>query len=93
MFTFEGVKEGKVTCCGSGPFIGILFVPKTVQILSCGGRRGVKEFRECENVREYVFFDFSHPTERANKQLAQLSWSGNSGVKGSFNLKALFESY
>ncbi|KAH7547011.1 hypothetical protein FEM48_Zijuj01G0261700 [Ziziphus jujuba var. spinosa] len=76
-------KEGKVACCGSGPYRGIL---------SCGGRRGVTEYYLCDNVNEYVFFDSSHPTERAYKLLAQLAWSGEPSVTGSYNLKALFES-
>ncbi|KAF3450554.1 hypothetical protein FNV43_RR06641 [Rhamnella rubrinervis] len=46
-----GFKEGKVACCGSGPYRGIY---------SCGGRRGVKEFELCQNVSEYVFFDFGY---------------------------------
>ena len=80
----EGFKEGKVACCGSGPYRGIS---------SCGGRRGVKEYELCDNVSEYVFFDPTHPTERAYQQLAQLTWSGNSSVTGPFNLKALFGSF
>ncbi|KAF3451970.1 hypothetical protein FNV43_RR08066 [Rhamnella rubrinervis] len=76
-------KEGKVACCGSGPYRGIL---------SCGGRRGLKEYELCDNASKYVFFDSAHPTERAYQQLAQLSWSGKSSVTGPYNLKALFES-
>ncbi|KAF3450557.1 hypothetical protein FNV43_RR06644 [Rhamnella rubrinervis] len=76
-------KEGKVACCGSGPYRGIF---------SCGGRRGLKVYELCDNPSEYVFFDSAHPTERAYQQLAQLSWSGNSSVAGPYNLKALFES-
>ncbi|XP_060675719.1 GDSL esterase/lipase 1-like [Ziziphus jujuba] len=78
-----GFKEGKVACCGSGPYRGIL---------SCGGRRGVTEYYLCDNVNEYVFFDSAHPTERAYKLLAQLAWSGEPSVTGSYNFKALFES-
>ena len=80
----EGFKESEVACCGSGPYRGIS---------SCGGRRGVKDFQLCQYVSEHVFFDSTHPTERAYQQLAQLYWSGNSSVTGPFNLKALFESY
>ncbi|XP_015901887.1 GDSL esterase/lipase 1-like [Ziziphus jujuba] len=78
-----GFKEGQVACCGSGPYRGIW---------SCGGRRGVTEYYLCDNVSEYVFFDSSHPTERAYEILAQLAWSGEPNVTGSYNLKALFES-
>ncbi|KAK9281953.1 hypothetical protein L1049_004862 [Liquidambar formosana] len=77
-----GFKEGKIACCGTGPYGG---VP------SCGGQRTVKEYELCENVSEYVFFDSSHPTERANQQYAELMWSGTPNVTGPHNLKALFE--
>ncbi|KAH7547018.1 hypothetical protein FEM48_Zijuj01G0262400 [Ziziphus jujuba var. spinosa] len=59
---------------------------------SCGGRRGVTEYYLCDNVSEYVLFDSSHPTERAYELLAQLAWSGEPSLTGSYNLKALFES-
>ncbi|KAL6134769.1 hypothetical protein ACLB2K_066997 [Fragaria x ananassa] len=36
-----GFKEGKSACCGSGPYGGIY---------SCGGKRGVTEYRLCANV-------------------------------------------
>lgn len=78
----EGFKEGKVACCGSGPYRGIS---------SCGGRRGVKEYELCDNVSEYVFFDSAHPTEKAYQQIARLFWSGNSSATGP--LKSLFQSY
>ncbi|XP_048329643.1 GDSL esterase/lipase 1 isoform X1 [Ziziphus jujuba] len=77
-----GFKEGKVACCGSGPYRGIL---------SCGGRRGVREFYLCDNVSDYVFFDSGHPTERTNEILAHLAWSGGPNVTGPCNLAALFE--
>ncbi|KAH7547008.1 hypothetical protein FEM48_Zijuj01G0261400 [Ziziphus jujuba var. spinosa] len=77
-----GFKEGKVACCGSGPYRGIL---------SCGGRRGVREFYLCDNVSDYVFFDSVHPTERTNEVLAHLAWSGEPNVTGPYNLAALFE--
>ncbi|XP_015902184.3 GDSL esterase/lipase 1 isoform X3 [Ziziphus jujuba] len=78
-----GFKEGKVACCGSGPYKGIL---------SCGGKRDVAEYYLCDNVTEYLFFDSAHPTERANRLLAQLAWSGEPNITGPYNLKALFES-
>ena len=60
----EGFKESEVACCGSGPYRGMS---------SCGGRRGVKEFRLCDNVSECLFYDSGHPTERAYQQFAPLS--------------------
>ncbi|XP_059458285.1 GDSL esterase/lipase 2-like [Corylus avellana] len=77
-----GFKEGKIACCGSGPYRG---TP------SCGGKRSVKEYELCENASDHVFFDFGHPSERANQQFAKLMWSGTPDVTGAYNLKALFE--
>lgn len=39
----EGFKEGKTTCCGTGPF-------KAMN--SCGGRKTVKEYQLCDNAQE-----------------------------------------
>ncbi|PON62544.1 SGNH hydrolase-type esterase domain containing protein [Trema orientale] len=78
-----GFKEGKVACCGNGPYRGIF---------SCGGRRGVKEYYLCDNVSEYVFFDSAHPSERVYKQFARQSWIGKLSLNGSQSLKDLFES-
>ncbi|TQD77599.1 hypothetical protein C1H46_036871 [Malus baccata] len=78
-----GFKEGKVACCGSGPYRGVY---------SCGGRRGVKEYDLCDNVSEHLFFDSAHPTEMAYEQSAKLFWSGTPDFTAPYNLKALFES-
>ncbi|KAF7151358.1 hypothetical protein RHSIM_Rhsim02G0226600 [Rhododendron simsii] len=76
-------EEGKSACCGSGPYRGVI---------SCGGKRGVKEFELCSNPSEFVFFDAGHPTERLNKQLAQQMWSATTpSIVGPYNLEALFE--
>ncbi|PRQ51719.1 putative carboxylesterase [Rosa chinensis] len=77
-----GFEEGKVACCGSGPYRGIL---------SCGGERGIKEYYLCPNASKYVFFDSAHPTERVNQQFARLFWSGTPNSTAPYNLKALFE--
>jgi phospholipase/lecithinase/hemolysin len=79
----KGFKEGKNACCGSGPYGGIY---------SCGGKRGVTEYRLCANVSEYVFFDSFHPTERVYQQVSELWWNEtpNAGEPYS-NLKELFE--
>lgn len=76
-----GFEKGKVACCGSGPYRGIL---------SCGGR-GAEEYQLCDNPSDYLFFDGGHLTEKANNQLAKLMWSGNSTVIWPYNLKTLFQ--
>ncbi|XP_031274220.1 GDSL esterase/lipase 1-like [Pistacia vera] len=77
-----GLKESMRACCGSGQYRGMS---------SCGGKRGVEEYELCDNPQEYLFFDFTHPSEKANKQIAQLLWSGTPDVTGPYNLKKLFE--
>lgn len=77
-----GFEQGKVACCGSGPYRGTF---------SCGGERGIKEYYLCPNASEYVFFDSVHPTERVNQQFAKLFWSGTPNSTAPYNLKALFE--
>ncbi|XP_018451864.1 GDSL esterase/lipase 3 isoform X2 [Raphanus sativus] len=76
-----GFKEGKMGCCGSGPLRGIN---------TCGNQMG-HSFELCENVTDYLFFDASHLTEKAHRQLAELIWSGPPNVTGPYNLQALFE--
>lgn len=82
--SFEGFKEGKKACCGTGPLRGIN---------TCGGRvLGPSQGYElCENVADYLFFDSFHLTEKAHRQIAELIWSGPSNVTGPYNLKTLFE--
>ncbi|XP_059458058.1 GDSL esterase/lipase 2-like isoform X2 [Corylus avellana] len=75
-------KEGKMACCGTGPYRGIP---------SCGGKRSVKEYELCGNASEYLFFDSIHPSEKTNEQLAKLLWNGNLDVTWPYNLKALIE--
>ncbi|OWM76403.1 GDSL esterase/lipase 1-like [Punica granatum] len=77
-----GFKEGKEACCGSGPYRGRS---------SCGGRNGETEYELCANPSEYVFFDAGHPSEKVNKQVAELMWSGSTEVIGPYNLEALFK--
>ncbi|XP_010462303.1 PREDICTED: GDSL esterase/lipase 3-like [Camelina sativa] len=78
-----GFKEGKKACCGSGPLRGIN---------TCGNRMGPSQSYElCGNVTDYLFFDSSHLTEKAHRQIAELIWSGQPNVTGPYNLKALFE--
>ncbi|XVF74240.1 hypothetical protein PTKIN_Ptkin13bG0094400 [Pterospermum kingtungense] len=77
-----GFKVADVACCGSGPNRGIL---------SCGGKRGVKEYELCSDPTEYLFFDPAHYTDKANYQIAELMWSGSPNYTGPYNLKALFE--
>lgn len=82
-FCRKGFEEGKVACCGSGPYRGFF---------SCGGKRGVAEYELCDNVTEYVFFDSAHATERLYRQFAKQFWSGPAYSTAPYNLKALFES-
>ena len=80
--TFSGFKEADIACCGSGPYRGIN---------SCGGKRGVTEYELCSDPSEYLFFDSSHLSDKANNQIAELMWSGAPNITGPYNLKALFE--
>ncbi|CAA0293389.1 unnamed protein product [Arabidopsis thaliana] len=78
-----GFKEGKKACCGSGPLRGIN---------TCGYRIGPSQgYDLCENVTDYLFFDSSHLTEKAHRQIAELIWNGPPNVTRPYNLKALFE--
>jgi hypothetical protein len=73
----EGFKEGRVACCGTGPYKGNLSgcCAKTV----------------CDNVSDYLFFDGVHPTEKANYQFARLMWSGGADIVKPYNLKTLLK--
>lgn len=68
---------GKVACCGSGPFRGIL---------KCGQRN---EYELCDDTTEHVFFDSAHLTDKAHNQLAKLMWSGSPDVTSPCNLNTL----
>ncbi|KAL2933018.1 GDSL esterase/lipase 5 [Bienertia sinuspersici] len=74
-----GFKEGKTACCGTGKFRGVF---------SCGGTRVVKEYELCENVNDYVFWDSTHLTEKAYRQIADEMW--NISPYGSHSIKELF---
>ncbi|XP_055834679.1 GDSL lipase-like [Solanum dulcamara] len=76
-----GFKTSKIACCGTGPFRGIN---------SCGGKRQVKEYKLCKNVKDYIFFDSGHLTEVAYKQVAELLWNGTVDVIEPYNLKSFF---
>lgn len=76
-----GFKEA-TACCGTGPFRGLS---------SCGGKRGIKEYEICDDPDEYVFFDSLHLSEKANKQIAKLIWSGTPDATRPYNLKTLFQ--
>ncbi|CAL9231644.1 unnamed protein product [Arabidopsis halleri] len=49
------------------------------------------DFELCENVSDYMFFDSSHTTEKANRHTAESMWDGPSDLVGPFNLKTLFQ--
>ncbi|XP_060216961.1 GDSL lipase-like [Lycium barbarum] len=80
--TKYGFKISETACCGTGPFRGVF---------SCGGKRQVKEYELCKNVKDYLFFDSVHPTELAYQQYAELMWNGTPDVVAPYNLKSLFE--
>ncbi|WCJ28926.1 GDSL lipase [Euphorbia peplus] len=63
-----GFKEVKAACCGSGRYRGLG---------NCGGKEKGREgkYELCEDPTKYLFFD-GHPTQKADKQLAQVLWSG-----------------
>ncbi|XP_031266797.1 GDSL esterase/lipase 1-like [Pistacia vera] len=75
--TKYGFKEGKIACCGSGPYNG----------LNCGGG----SYKLCSNPSDYLFFDGGHTSQKANLQIAELIWSGVPNVTGPYNVKQLFE--
>ncbi|KAK3413604.1 hypothetical protein EUGRSUZ_I02153 [Eucalyptus grandis] len=77
-----GFKEAENACCGSGPYKASP---------TCGGKRGVKEYSLCRHPEKFLFFDTYHPSERANKQSAQLMWNGSLSVIRPRNLEALFK--
>ncbi|XP_022715358.1 GDSL esterase/lipase 1-like [Durio zibethinus] len=77
-----GFKEANIACCGSGPYRGIL---------SCGGKRGVTEYELCSDQICFQYSQQSHMSDKANKQISELMWSGTPNVTGPYNLKALFE--
>ena len=60
--------------------------------MNCGGGRNGKEpFKVCSDPVAYVWFDGGHTTEAANRQLAELIWSGEPNVTGPYNVNQLFE--
>ncbi|KAI3526239.1 hypothetical protein L1887_05483 [Cichorium endivia] len=75
---------GECACCGTGRFRAIN---------SCGGKREIREFELCDNPNDYLLFDPYHPTEAANRQLAEMFWNGDSKVSSPYNLKALVSGY
>lgn len=80
--TKYGFKTSKTACCGAGPLRGIY---------SCGGKRQVKKYKLCKNVKDYLFFDSFHPSELASKQYAEVMWNGTPDVVAPHNLKSFFE--
>ncbi|XP_049410378.1 GDSL esterase/lipase 4-like, partial [Solanum stenotomum] len=80
--TKYGFKISETACCGMGPFRWIL---------SCGGKRRVKEYKLCENVKDYFLFDSFHPTELAYQQYTKLLWNGTPDVVAPYNLESFFK--
>ncbi|XP_019168146.1 PREDICTED: GDSL esterase/lipase 1-like [Ipomoea nil] len=78
-----GFKEAKTACCGSGPYRGIP---------SCGGKREpLKEYELCKDVKDYLFFDHAHLTEKSSHHFATLLWNGDPNLTRSYTVKSLFQ--
>lgn len=85
MFVFEGLKEGKAACCGSGAYRGLL---------TCGTvntSSGERDYELCSNPGENVWFDGGHTTDAANRLFAELFWIGSTNITQPYNVKQLFE--
>ncbi|XP_031128549.1 GDSL esterase/lipase 1-like [Ipomoea triloba] len=78
----NGFTEVKDACCGSGKFRGDP---------SCGGQRGMTVFELCPDVNNFLFWDYNHPTEKANKLSATLMWDTSPYVTPN-NVKSFFQS-
>ncbi|GLJ08178.1 hypothetical protein SUGI_0083100 [Cryptomeria japonica] len=71
----HGFSETKQACCGSGEL--------KVEVL-CG-----KTTEHCEHPNTHLFWDWTHPTQKAAKIFASQIWSGNSSIMEPFNLSTL----
>ncbi|WCJ25199.1 GDSL lipase [Euphorbia peplus] len=77
-----GFKEVNAACCGAGLYRGMGHCGKK-------GKGGIRKYGLCKNPNKYLFFD-GHPTQKANKQFAQLLWSGkNQRFTRPYNLQYL----
>ncbi|KAJ0007519.1 hypothetical protein Pint_29409 [Pistacia integerrima] len=70
--------ESCVACCGKESHRG----------MGCGT---TIDYELCGDVGEYVFFDGSHPTERANIILSDFLWNGRLNFTWPVNMKQLYE--
>ncbi|KAJ0987471.1 hypothetical protein J5N97_005827 [Dioscorea zingiberensis] len=75
-----GFKDAVNACCGKGEFRGIN---------SCGGRKKVVDYEECEVSSEYLWWDSVHVSEKVHEQLAMELWSGTPSLPGSDSFKGL----
>lgn len=73
----KGLKEGKVACCGIGPF----------RRTGCGV---APKFEVYNYPSQYVWFDSGHPVEEVNRQTAKLTWSAPPNVARPYNVKQLY---
>ncbi|XP_074268276.1 GDSL esterase/lipase 5 [Silene latifolia] len=79
-----GYKEAKTACCGTGKYRGVL---------SCGGKRIVKQYELCKNIDEHLFWDSIHFTQKTYMQIANEMWNNTNYVHashGSYTIKDLF---
>uniref|UniRef100_A0A1D1Y259 GDSL esterase/lipase At5g55050 n=1 Tax=Anthurium amnicola TaxID=1678845 RepID=A0A1D1Y259_9ARAE len=70
-----GFKEVKSACCGGGRFNGVLPCLPIVEY--------------CSHRKDYLFWDFYHPTQEASKLAAKTFYSGSQQFVGPMNLRQL----
>ncbi|CAO2840329.1 unnamed protein product [Amaranthus hypochondriacus] len=74
-----GFKESETACCGSGAFNGEY---------SC--QKLDRTFSYCNNLKDYLWFDAWHLTQKAYHQISQEFWGGGLDVVAPYNLENLF---
>eukprot|EP01018_Ginkgo_biloba_P037067 Gb_05737 [translate_table: standard] len=82
-----GFSETRSACCGAGPFN---------TAVGCGKEIPKKKHGEykaflCKKPSSYLFWDGTHPSERAYRILYREIWGGNTSFIFPFNLKTLIQ--
>ncbi|CAL1381677.1 unnamed protein product [Linum trigynum] len=72
-----GFKDVRNACCGEGTLGGMV---------QCG-KEG---YKECGNPREYMFWDYFHPSEHTYSRISKALWAGRNSTIRPFNLHTLF---